>query len=69
MNNQMPNGFFPQYKMNPNNEFRILSDRIEFLEKRITKLEKKVGMLEGKPTYQMTYDNTTVEKYPNNYMI
>ncbi len=69
MNNQMPNGFIPQYNMKPNNEFRIIADRIEFLEKRITKLEKKASMSEGNPTYQMTNDNITIEKYPNNYMI
>lgn len=64
MNSQMPYGFMPQYNMNPNNDIKMLLERIEALEKRVGKLEKKVNMIENKPT-PMPYN----QEFPNNYMI
>ena len=59
MNNQIPYGFMPPFNSFPNEELRILNERIDNLEKVVRKLEKKVARLESFPTPGM----------PNNYMM
>lgn len=60
MNSQMPYGYI---NMSPNNDIRMLLERIDSLERRVSKLEKKLNMMD-KPSPTL-YN----QDFPNNYMI
>ena len=68
MNNQMPNGFMPNFNQFEQNEIKRIYERIDSLEKKVNRLEKKVQILENNNVYPMPY-NYNIPGFPNNYMM
>ena len=50
MNNQIPYGFMPPF-FNPNNDLKMVNERLDNLEKTVKKLEKKITILENSNIY------------------
>ena len=68
MNNQMPYGFMQDPFMNNNNNYRMLDERIDRLEKQVKRLDKRVTMLENNNYPIATpYNQNNYNNLPHNY--
>lgn len=69
MNSQMPYGFMPQLDAYQNNEIRMLSERVENLERRVKKLEKNSNNYPTPLPYMNPNSSFNTQEMPNNYMM